>query len=170
MCLKFPNRRIELDRYEATMVELSNIYGFKFYDYHCQFSAKAAAALRDYNIKVDWSIKDLSLLTLVMGNARINTCEHCSSTMHLSNLCPQVGVQRIPSHTNVKRSLTNNRDVDKYGRKRMFHKDQELCNNFNDKSCNRQSCVYAHMCALCYSNSHGASSCGKKKVNKVNEK
>ncbi|CAG2185624.1 unnamed protein product [Mytilus edulis] len=51
MCSKFPNRRIELDRYEANIIDIYNVYGAKFYDYHCQFSARAAAALRDCNIK-----------------------------------------------------------------------------------------------------------------------
>ena len=53
MCQKYPERRVELDRYEANIVEISNVYGSKFYDYHCQFSAKAAAAFRDLKIKVD---------------------------------------------------------------------------------------------------------------------
>ena len=42
MCLKFPERRVELDRCEATIIDIFNVYGPKFYDYHCQFSAKAA--------------------------------------------------------------------------------------------------------------------------------
>ncbi|CAG2201868.1 unnamed protein product [Mytilus edulis] len=70
MCSKFTNRRIELDRYEANIIDIYNVYGAMFYDYHCQFSARAAAALRDCNIKVDWSIKDTTMLSMVAGNAK----------------------------------------------------------------------------------------------------
>ncbi|CAC5393080.1 unnamed protein product [Mytilus coruscus] len=95
MCSKFPNRRIELDRYE--IIDIS-----KFYDYHCQFSARAAAALRDCNIKVDWSIKDTTMLSMVAGNAKVNSCSNCSSTMHLSSFCPQlqnIGTNKSGQHS-----------------------------------------------------------------------
>ncbi|XP_021362995.1 uncharacterized protein LOC110456530 [Mizuhopecten yessoensis] len=67
VCKKAPHRRIELDRYEANIVEISNVYGRKFYDYHCQFSARAAAALHDNIGKVDsWALKDNGLLAMIM--------------------------------------------------------------------------------------------------------
>ena len=34
MCQAFPRRREELDRYEANIVEISNVYGEKFYEEH----------------------------------------------------------------------------------------------------------------------------------------
>ena len=71
MFMKYHERCIELDRYEANIVGIANVYGSKFYDYHCQFSARAASALRENNIKVDWSIRDLSLLHMVTNTARV---------------------------------------------------------------------------------------------------
>ena len=38
--MKFADRRVELGRYEANIVEISNVHGAKFYDYHCQFSVR----------------------------------------------------------------------------------------------------------------------------------
>jgi hypothetical protein len=34
MGMKFPERRMEFDRYEANIVDISNVYGQKFYEYH----------------------------------------------------------------------------------------------------------------------------------------
>ncbi|VDI39408.1 Hypothetical predicted protein [Mytilus galloprovincialis] len=53
-------------------------------------NARAAAALRDCNIKVDWSIKDTTMLSMVAGNAKVNSCSNCVSTMHLSSFCPHI--------------------------------------------------------------------------------
>jgi hypothetical protein len=50
--MKYPQKRVELGRYEANTL-ISNGYGAKFCDYHRQFSARAAAALADCNIKID---------------------------------------------------------------------------------------------------------------------
>ncbi|CAC5416016.1 unnamed protein product [Mytilus coruscus] len=130
-------RRIELDRYEANIIDIYNVYGAKFYDYHCQFSARAAAALRDCNIKVDWSIKDTTMLSMVAGNAKVNSCSNCSSTMHLSSFCPQlqnIGTNKVANTANYSKSSNFAvKDVDRYGRKRVTHNETELCNNFNDR-------------------------------------
>jgi hypothetical protein len=93
LCVKFPERRVELDRYEGNIVEISNVYGQKFYDYHTQFSARAAAALHDLNIKVDWSIKDNALLSMIMGSARVNSCHLCNSTSHSGSFCPLLRIK-----------------------------------------------------------------------------
>ncbi|CAC5394978.1 unnamed protein product [Mytilus coruscus] len=105
-------------KYKRVMCS-KKIYGAKFYDYHCQFSARAAAALRDCNIKVDWSIKDTTMLSIVAGNAKVNSCSNCSSTMHLSSFCPQLGTNKVANTANSsKGSNFGVKDVDRYGRKR----------------------------------------------------
>ena len=46
MCEAFPNRRHELNLYEREIVNMALRYpGAGFYDYHKQFSAKAASYL-----------------------------------------------------------------------------------------------------------------------------
>lgn len=113
MCLKLPERRVELDRCEATIIDIFNVYGPKFYDYHYQFSAKAAAALRDYHIKVDWAIKDLALLNMVSSNARINSCNLCNSTMHSSAFCPKLNQINQQASLGNTRTI-NTREMDKH--------------------------------------------------------
>lgn len=164
MCVKFPERRVELDRYEANIVDVSNVYGSKFFEYHCQFSARAAAALRDHNIKVDWAIKDNTLLTMVAGNARMNACNLCNSTMHPSAFCPQLATSKntFSNMSNVNKN--NLKVIDRYGRKRIMFNDKEVCNNFNERSCYRPSCQYAHVCSVCHASTHGANSCTRKKT------
>ena len=49
----YSERRIELDLYERDIVDMANRYpGTGFYEYHKQFSATAAAYLKNHNIKV----------------------------------------------------------------------------------------------------------------------
>ena len=160
MCVKYPERRVELDRYEANIIDISNVYGPRFYDYHCEFSARAAAAVRDSNIKVDWSIKDNSLLTMVTSNARVNVC---------SPFCPQLGIHKNTFNNHIVPNKSyGGKEVDRYGRKRVVYNDKEICNNFNERRCISQACQYAHICSVCYAGNHGANSCNKKKVNKLN--
>ena len=164
MCLKFPERRVELDRYEATSIDIFNVFGPNCYDYYCQFSAKAAAALRDYNIKVDWAIKDLTLLKMAASNARINSCNLCYSTMHSSAFCPKLN--QINQQVSLGNTRTiNTREMDKYGRKRIVVNDRDVCNNFNERKCIRAACQYAHICSTCYSTQHGSNMCQKRKSN-----
>jgi hypothetical protein len=58
MTTAFPARKSELDAYEEDVIEISNFYGHRFYDYHKRFAAKAATLLQDKHIKVDWSKRD----------------------------------------------------------------------------------------------------------------
>lgn len=123
MCQRLPERCVELDRYEANVVDIHNVYGSKFYDYHCQFAARAAIALRDNNIKIDWSVRDLGLLMMVVGNATANKCLTCSSTMHLSAFCPHVQQNIIPviGQSVQSNPITRNHPInDKYGRPRTL--------------------------------------------------
>ncbi|RXM30667.1 Transmembrane protein 212 [Acipenser ruthenus] len=55
LCSAFPHRREELNHYLAYTVELAVRYGgTMFYDYHKNFSAKAATVLGTDNIVINW--------------------------------------------------------------------------------------------------------------------
>ena len=40
-CQAFPNRRDELDSYEANIIDIYNVYGERFYEYHKLFSLRS---------------------------------------------------------------------------------------------------------------------------------
>ena len=170
MCMKFPDRRVELDRYEANIVEISNVYGAKFYDYHCQFSARAASALLDCNIKIDWAIKDVALLQMVTSNAIINECQVCKSTTHSTEFCPKHATNsvnpamNVPVASQLHKQTTYPKNVDRRGRARIRHNNVEVCNNFNENKCIRRDCPHSHVCTNCFANNHGASSCKQRQV------
>ena len=54
MCEAYPQRRSELDLYEADIGDIFEHYGEVFYQYHVQFRKKAATYMKK-GIKVDWS-------------------------------------------------------------------------------------------------------------------
>lgn len=75
MCQSFPERREELDKYEAIIIEIYNLYGDKFYEYHKLFYLKSANALSLHKLKVDWSVMDRDLLQLVSSGAKSKFCK-----------------------------------------------------------------------------------------------
>ena len=77
MTAVYPARREELDAYAEDIVDISNFYGSKFYDYHKMFSAKAAALLTKLKKKVDCDI-----LSLIAAGVKINVCKLCSMSDH----------------------------------------------------------------------------------------
>ena len=161
----YPQRRLELDLYEADIGNIYEHYGDIFYQYHCQFTKKAAAYL-EKGIKVDWSKRDKDLFQLIVGGAKTKLCEHCFQCDHQSPFCP--------SQYNVQSALTNYRrqnDItlgkysetrtDKKGRSRVTFQGREICNNFNNDSCkyNPGKYPFAHVCKKCKSEDHGESRC-----------
>ena len=59
-------RRTELDWYEADIGNIYEHFGDIFYQYHVQFS-KRAAAYMEKGIKVDWSKRHKDLFQLLIG-------------------------------------------------------------------------------------------------------
>ncbi|CAC5417914.1 unnamed protein product [Mytilus coruscus] len=53
MSKAYPERRAELDAYEEDIIDISNFYGSKYYNYHKMFSAKASTLLKEHHVKVD---------------------------------------------------------------------------------------------------------------------
>lgn len=100
MAKAYPERREELDRYEASIIEIANVFPKCFYEYHKLFSAKAAMALEEFQIKVDWSIVDKGLLQLVSAGADITHCELCKGVDHVTHFCPMQW-QPFPQFNNV---------------------------------------------------------------------
>ena len=63
MCEAYPQRRTELNLYEADIGDIFDHYGEGFYQYHAQFTKKAAAYM-EKGIKVDWSKHQKDLFQL----------------------------------------------------------------------------------------------------------
>lgn len=161
MCEAYPQRRDELDLYEADIGNIYEHYGDVFYQYHVQFSRQAAAFMVK-GIKVDWSKRHKDLFQLLIGGTKTKLCEHCSQTDHQSPFCPtQINVQR-PSRQRPNSGLDSTKDGyrDSYGRLRVMFKGREICNNFNgEKGCTRSACSFEHVCKKCKGSGHGQYAC-----------
>jgi len=53
MTFVFDDMHTELDAYEDDIIDIHNLFGDKFYDYHKAFSAKSAVLLRTKKVNVD---------------------------------------------------------------------------------------------------------------------
>ena len=127
MCEAFPNRRGELDAYERIIVEMATKFpGNGFFEYHKLFSAKAAVYLRNYNVKVNWGIRDEYIFNSIFAGHKANSCGICSSMMHSTTLCPNNLSSPKGSQRNLNASHTDIR-----GRPRIMYQGKEICNNFN---------------------------------------
>lgn len=87
MCQAYLMRRTELDLYEADNGSIYEHYGDIFYQYHVQFS-KRAAAYMGKGIKIDWSKCHKDLFKLLIGETRTKLCKHCLQDDHQSAFCP----------------------------------------------------------------------------------
>ena len=167
MCEAFPNRRHELDLYEREIVNMASRYpGAGFYDYHKQFSAKAASYLKNHNWKLDWSKRDSQLYSNIFTNYKSNCCQHCFSVSHLSDFCPRILQENKSAfYGPASNNYSNKRSgsSDSYGRQKYYMKGEEICNNFNgNKGCFRSRCNNLHVCIGCHG-SHPRSQCTKDK-------
>ena len=87
MCEAYPQRRDELDLYEADIGSIFDHYGEVFYQYHVQFTRQAAAYM-EKGIKVDWSKRHRDLFQLLIGGCKTKVCDHCFQADHQSPFCP----------------------------------------------------------------------------------
>ena len=139
-------------------------YGVKvsrwgFYEYHCKFSADAAAHLRYNIIVVDWSIRNNTLFCNIFANVKPNSCNTCGSTFHSTGFCAQ-SVNNNSARYPIGQKLS---DQDSYGRERLFHMGREICNNFNGfKGCISPKCRNFHVCLICKGD-HSKQSCTQAK-------
>ena len=152
MCSTYPQRREELDRYERDIIEMATRYpGSGFYEYHRQFSLRAASHLRFNNTAVNWAIRDNTLFCNIFANSRPNICNICYSTLHSTGFCPkqngQMNFKGRPMSPNIPSPQSN---IDIRGRNRIFHRGQEICNNYyGDRGCFSKRCNYIHVCLDC---------------------
>ena len=86
----YPQRRLELDLYEADIGSIYEHYGDIFYQYHRQFSKKAAAYL-EKGIKIDWSKRDKDLFQLIVGVQKLI----CVSTVYKVITSPHSALHSI---------------------------------------------------------------------------
>lgn len=174
MCQTFPHRRVELDMYERDVIDMASRFpGPGFYEYHCQFSMRAAAYLRWNNICVDWSVRDNTLFSNIFTNRQSNVCTYCGSSLHLSTFCPsspeQNSIHPQVANTIINTGKTSNKTtsnvkMDTHGRPRLFHNNKEICNNFNgDRGCNVAACSKSHVCLTC-KNNHSKLECPLEKT------
>lgn len=157
MCGVYPNRRDELDGYEAIIQNIHQLHGDRFYEYHKLFSMKSATALESHKIKLDWSKKDSELYCMISANATAKTCANCGEFNHDTVFCPA-----HPRSRDTGRDTGRDTDAgfkDKTGRQA---RDPGLivCRHFNGKGgCFKEVCHYKHTCTTCSRRDHGASSC-----------
>lgn len=149
MCEVHPSRREELDLYERDIVDMASRYGgHGFYEYHRMFSAEAAAHLSYANRKVDWSVRNNKLFTTIFVNQKSNTCNLCSSSLHVSSFCPNQLNDNRNSHNSAYSPNRVNKDM--RGRSRITFQGKEICNNFNVQTgCNYRNCPNLHICLSC---------------------
>lgn len=167
----YPQRRLELDLYEADIVNIYEHYGDIFYQYHRQFTKKAAAYL-EKGIKIDWSKRDKDLFQLIVGGAKTKLYEHCLQCDHQSPFCPsQYNVQStvLSLKKQTDQVVKTDSKLDKKGRSRVTFQGKEICNNFNNNSCKYPAgkCPFAHVCKRCKSEVHGESQCNTQKESSI---
>ncbi|KAM4705103.1 uncharacterized protein WCC33_009958 [Rhinophrynus dorsalis] len=155
ICSVHPERREELDHYLYRVVELGHKYGgYSFYDYHKSFSAKAVAALAQFNITLDWSQLDMELFCRHFAGLRAPVCSRCQSTEHSTNLCP--GLSNPPAFQPLPDTQGEGQSAspvaprfDRLGRPIVFFGKSQICNNYNYTGCGFSACRLVHLCSLC---------------------
>ena len=166
MCEGYPNRRVELDLYERDIIEMATRYkDSRFYQYHKQFSAKAAAHLTYNNIKVDWSARDSKLYCNIFASHQAITCALCSSVSHSTGFCPK----SLDNTLRLSTRFSYEKGGDNLNRTKTLHQGQEICNHFNkERGCFRINCKYAHLCPTC-KKEHSQSRCPLAKNGKTGQ-
>lgn len=155
-CSRYPWRQMELDKYETNLVEMSRMYGQKFYEYHKIFSQRCAAALA-IGKKINWAEKDKDLLQMIIGGTPANACGICGEVSHTTPFCPR---HMHPS----------NKYQDSHGSSKIneiMHNGVPVCHYFNSSGCKRTQCFYAHICKKCKSSSHGVRSCSGSNLKQI---
>ena len=151
-CTRHAWRKAELDAYEASIIEISRVYGKKFYEYHKIFSQKCAMAL-EQGKKVNWAEKDKDLLQMIIGGTACNACGICKEVSHATMFCPQhtsqLGVYKQQGQYTNTTTHNNN----------MNTRATQICHFFNGNGCKRELCQYMHACKICKSFSHGQKQC-----------
>ncbi|KAK7891090.1 hypothetical protein WMY93_023053 [Mugilogobius chulae] len=157
ICSFFPERRAELDCYLTLIGDLHLKYGHSvFYSYHRAFASKAAAAVSQSNVRLDWSVLDTEILIML---TQATPCSLCGAVRHSRSLCPALPFQPepIPKPGPPPPPVP----VDHRGRKiEVFH-NTPICNNFNESFCTFLNCLFLHVCSHC-KDAHPKSVCPRR--------
>ncbi|XP_046546633.1 uncharacterized protein LOC124256711 [Haliotis rubra] len=141
-CEAYPHRRDEMDKYERLIVDIASQYGGSlFYEYHRMFATRAASFVCK-GIIIDWSIIDTRIYTTVTSGRRTRACTICQSLTHTTEFCFLTSKKDSHFHP-------YHRNHDSHGRPRSIIDGDEICNNFNDRGCKRDPCIFAHRCITC---------------------
>jgi len=179
MCEVYPERRVELDRYLRDIVSMQKDFqGALFYEYHKAFSARAAAALQQLNVKIDWSVRDNNIFCSVFAGHKVSSCRLCGSISHRSEFCsllanPDKRGPNVFSNFSQFRNPAGSagrgqsygaggpKSFDVQGRRRIHFEGTEICNYFNStRGCFRPQCSFVHNCSQCRGQ-HPATDCHK---------
>ena len=88
MCEVYPEHRVKLDDYLAFIWDLALHYGGSlFYKYHKSLTAKAALYLQKWNVRLDWSVRDLDLVSRLFTGHMPLSCLVRRCLGHSVNLC-----------------------------------------------------------------------------------
>ena len=152
MCSHYPNRHHELDSYANNIIDISTKFlGFVFYEYHLEFSARAAHLLETQHIRLDWGIVDDAMLNRLIAGRKANSCALCNAFDHQTRFCP------LLLETTTKLTDTTQRD-------------RGACYNFNStRGCTRFKCAYPHIYSRCKSK-HSVVHCKVPQIMKADER
>ena len=90
MCEVYPERHDELDSYLHEIVDMATRYpGLIFYEYHRQFSVRAASRL-ERGVKVNWAVRDTKLFCSLFSAHKANACSVCGNVAHPTDFCPLI--------------------------------------------------------------------------------
>ena len=156
-CAIHPWRKPELDQYESNIIEISRVYGQKFYEYHKIFSQKCAVAL-EQGKKVNWAEKDKDLLQMIIGGTPCKTCSICKEVSHSTPFCPNNRSQFATHKYQNQTAPDNSNDV---------QRKPVICSFFNSMGCKKDKCTYLHACSQCNSVSHGKKHCPQTQIGLV---
>ena len=154
MCEAYPNRRIELEGYEMIVQDIYALHGDRYYEYHKLFAQKSATALENNKIKLDWSQRDSGIYSLISSHAGANQCLRCGEFNHATEFCPAYTQPRATVS-----SLRAAADADHQAAHRS-DVSQAICRFFQrSPGCQRNNCVYRHVCDICLKSGHGSTIC-----------
>ena len=102
------------------------------------FSAKAAAAITEHNILINWFKVDDKLLNFVTHNVQSRACNLCGNCYHSSKFCDRAkhGMPDAAPSTQTSNFLLDARTTDKRGRPVTTVNCQEVCNPYGNRHYN----------------------------------
>jgi hypothetical protein len=164
LCEVYPHRREELDIYLREIVDMATRFGgTHFYEYHKQFSARASLVLAQRNVLIDWSIRDYILFGNVFNGLKSSLCGLCGSIGHTTAMCtPQANAATAKPVTTLSSPPWNNHPYTRpNGYQERNQEKSPTCRDYNNTTCSRLQCRFAHSCNRCGAN-HPAAKCSYK--------